>query len=70
MSEKPSASLDSPTDLKRKSWLGVLKRTAKEFQDDNLTDWAAALTYYALLRSSRSDLLDRCSLGGHLDHSR
>ncbi|MGI8593469.1 MAG: YihY/virulence factor BrkB family protein [Solirubrobacteraceae bacterium] len=27
----------------------VVKRTAKEFQDDNLTDWAAALTYYAVL---------------------
>jgi membrane protein len=27
----------------------VLKRTVKEFQDDNLTDWAAALTYYGLL---------------------
>ena len=24
-------------------------RTVKEFQDDNLTDWAAALTYYAIL---------------------
>src|SRR3954467_1857058 len=27
----------------------VLKRAAKEFQNDNLTDWAAALTYYAVL---------------------
>src|SRR4051794_16271119 len=27
----------------------VLKRTVKEFQRDNLTDWAAALTYYAVL---------------------
>ena len=27
----------------------TLKRTASEFQEDNLTDWAAALTYYALL---------------------
>ncbi|HVQ57380.1 MAG TPA: YihY/virulence factor BrkB family protein [Solirubrobacterales bacterium] len=27
----------------------ILKRTATEFQDDNLTDWAAALTYYGLL---------------------
>ncbi|HZA88917.1 MAG TPA: YihY/virulence factor BrkB family protein [Solirubrobacterales bacterium] len=27
----------------------VLKRTALEFRDDNLTDWAAALTYYGLL---------------------
>jgi membrane protein len=27
----------------------TLKRTAGEFQEDNLTDWAAALTYYGLL---------------------
>jgi membrane protein len=27
----------------------TLKRTAGEFREDNLTDWAAALTYYALL---------------------
>ena len=39
----------SPTQLSKRSWLGVLKRSAKEFQDDNLTDWAAALTYYGVL---------------------
>lgn len=27
----------------------TLKRTVAEFRDDNLTDWAAALTYYAVL---------------------
>ena len=27
----------------------MLKRTVKEFSDDNLTDWAAALTYYGVL---------------------
>jgi membrane protein len=27
----------------------MLKRTVREFQEDNLTDWAAALTYYGLL---------------------
>jgi membrane protein len=27
----------------------TLKRTATEFREDNLTDWAAALTYYGLL---------------------
>jgi membrane protein len=27
----------------------TLKRTAREFMEDNLTDWAAALTYYSLL---------------------
>jgi membrane protein len=30
-------------------WWPTLKRTGKEFQEDNLTDWAAALTYYGLL---------------------
>jgi membrane protein len=29
--------------------LSTLKRTFAEFRDDNLTDWAAALTYYGLL---------------------
>jgi len=30
-------------------WWPTIKRTAKEFQEDNMTDWAAALTYYGLL---------------------
>jgi membrane protein len=38
-----------PTQLDRGSWWGALKRTAKQFQADNLTDWAAALTYYGVL---------------------
>jgi membrane protein len=38
-----------PTQLKARSWWGVLKRTVSEFRADNLTDWAAALTYYAIL---------------------
>jgi membrane protein len=29
--------------------LATLKRTVTEFHEDNLTDWAAALTYYGLL---------------------
>ena len=40
---------DSPTDLDKKSWLGVAKRAFSEFKDDNVTDWSAALTYYAVL---------------------
>jgi membrane protein len=39
----------SPTKLSKRSWLGVFKRSAKEFKEDNLTDWAAALTYYGIL---------------------
>jgi membrane protein len=30
-------------------WWPVLKRTVREFKEDNLTDWAAALTYYSVL---------------------
>ncbi len=33
----------------REGWWPTIKRTAKEFQEDNMTDWAAALTYYGLL---------------------
>jgi membrane protein len=40
---------DSPPKLSKGSWGGVLKRTFKEFKADNLTDWAAALTYYGVL---------------------
>jgi membrane protein len=40
---------DTPTRLKARSWGGVLKRTVTEFKEDNLTDWAAALTYYGIL---------------------
>ncbi|MBA3489915.1 MAG: YihY/virulence factor BrkB family protein [Longispora sp.] len=41
--------LDSPTELGRTAWWGVLRRTGREFMNDNLTDWAAALTYYGML---------------------
>src|ERR687896_709439 len=47
--EKSRHAPDEPTDLPKRSWLGVLKRTGKEYSDDNLTDWAAALTYYSIL---------------------
>jgi membrane protein len=40
---------DSPTELGKRSWIAVLKRTWREFREDNLTDWAAALTYYGIL---------------------
>jgi membrane protein len=40
---------EGPSDLRARSWLGVLRRTVTEFRDDNLTDWAAALTYYGIL---------------------
>jgi membrane protein len=39
-----------PTGVDRKTGIWpTLKRTVQEFQEDNLTDWAATLTYYGLL---------------------
>ena len=46
---RPGDEPDSPTKLKARSWFGVLKRTVAEFKEDNLSDWAAALTYYGIL---------------------
>jgi membrane protein len=40
---------DTPAKLGGRGWWGTLKRTVREFREDNLTDWAAALTYYAVL---------------------
>ncbi|MFE9850876.1 YihY/virulence factor BrkB family protein [Streptomyces sp. NPDC005576] len=40
---------DAPTGMPKRSWWAVLKRTAKEFKDDELTDRAASLTYYGIL---------------------
>ncbi|WP_320783747.1 YihY/virulence factor BrkB family protein [Streptomyces sp. CRN 30] len=40
---------DTPLHLPKRSWMAVLKGTVKEFQDDELTDRAAALTYYSVL---------------------
>jgi membrane protein len=40
---------DTPTDLPKGSWGAVLKGTMKEFKKDELTDRAAALTYYGIL---------------------
>jgi membrane protein len=39
----PEGTYDKPT-----TW-GVVRRTVTEFSEDNLSDWAAALTYYGLL---------------------
>src|SRR5215213_604927 len=55
-----------PTQLPGGSWWAAVKRTVREFQVDNLSDWAAALTYYSVLqravdlpRSAGADLPDR-----------
>jgi membrane protein len=38
---------DQPTDLGVRSWGGVFRRTIREFREDNLTDLAAALIWWA-----------------------
>jgi YihY family inner membrane protein len=40
---------ERPTQLPGGSWWAAVKRTLREFQVDNLKDWAAALTYYSVL---------------------
>jgi membrane protein len=40
---------DSPSDLDKRSWKYVARKTLREFSDDECTDQAAALTYYAVL---------------------
>jgi membrane protein len=51
--EEPTERRDTefaPTGVERRTGLWpTLKRTALEFQEDNLSDWAATLTYYGLL---------------------
>ncbi|MET9699903.1 YihY/virulence factor BrkB family protein [Streptomyces sp. NPDC006529] len=40
---------DRPTELPRRSWWAVLRGTVREFSRDELSDRAAALTYYGVL---------------------
>lgn len=49
MTPRTESAPKGPTDLSKRSWWAVLKRTITEFNKDNLTDWAAALTYYSVL---------------------
>ena len=52
----------APTRLPARSWTGVVKRTISEFRADNVTDWAAALTYYAILAIFPSRKRQHCKL--------
>jgi membrane protein len=40
---------ERPTELRGGHWMAAIKRTAREYRADNLSDWAAALTYYGVL---------------------
>jgi membrane protein len=60
--------IDAPTDLRARSWGGALRRSVREFREDNLTDWAAALTYYCIL-SIFPAILALVSILGVVGHS-
>ena len=47
-SERPD-SPDRPAGLGAAGWAAAAKRSVREFKEDNLQDWAAALTYYGIL---------------------
>jgi membrane protein len=63
-----STTADRSTRLPRHAWGGVLKRTFSEFRADELTDWAAALTYYGIL-SIFPALIAVVSILGLIGHS-
>jgi membrane protein len=45
----PDAGPKGPTGLKAKGIFAAIRRTFKQFSSDNISDWAAALTYYGVL---------------------
>lgn len=45
----PGEAAKGPANLRGESWRRALKRTFQEYKEDNLSDWAAALTYYGVL---------------------
>ena len=40
---------DEVSDIRKPSWVYIVKKTGREFSDDQATDIAATLTYYAVL---------------------
>ena len=53
---------DQPTELPKQSWPGA-EATVKQFSEDKLTTWAAALTYYGILSIFPALLVLVSSLG-------
>ena len=45
----PDAGPSGPSGLKAKGIFAAFRRTFKQFSEDNVSDWAAALTYYGVL---------------------
>ena len=60
---RPADEPDDLNDLNKTSWLGVLKRSIKEYSNDNLSDWAAALTYRGVMTLAPAMLIVVSVLG-------
>jgi membrane protein len=45
---RDTARADGPEDLPARDWRSAARSTLRAIKDDNLTDWAAALTYYGV----------------------
>jgi membrane protein len=48
-SEAVATEPESPTDIPARAWRSILVRSVKQFKHDDVTDRAAALTYYGVL---------------------
>ena len=64
----PDKAPDKPTELGRGGWVAALRRVPKEYSDDDLSDWAASLTYRGI-QSIFPGLLVLVSLLGLLGKS-
>src|SRR5438094_9545400 len=58
----------APPNAGPRAWGHIFKRTVAEFRADNLTDWAASLTYYGVLALFPA-LVALMSIVGFLGHS-
>src|SRR5947209_18573939 len=54
---------EEPTQMPARTWLTVLKRSTKEFKSDELSDRAAALTYFGVLAVFPARLVGVAILG-------
>jgi membrane protein len=68
MTSERTAGPESPTDMPKPSWIAVLKRAVRQVKVDELTDRAAALTYYGI-QAIFPGVLVLVSIVGLLGHS-
>ncbi|MGI8762025.1 MAG: YihY/virulence factor BrkB family protein [Jatrophihabitantaceae bacterium] len=46
---RPEPAPQTPSDIPRAGWISILRRSVKQFKHDDVTDRAAALTYFGVL---------------------